>query len=138
VPERSSQLNVEVEQNVEDSQDQKIPYPKIDIAKINDPIQAITSDSQFRKLAAFFDQDPASSTSLTSANGRSIIFTILRNLRPEHVVEIGTYKGGTTRTMCRAIHANKSGTVHTVGPFDTEHFLPSFENWPSYLRSKVQ
>ena len=56
-----------------------------------------------------------------------MIYALVRNAKPQHVVEIGTYHGGTSEVICQALHENGSGMLHTVGPFDAERVVPIFE-----------
>ena len=72
-----------------------------------------------------------------SALSQALIYTVIRNQRPLHVVEIGTFRGGTTEVMSRAVLANGSGAVHTIGPFDSDHFPPVFAHRPPELRAPV-
>jgi len=131
-PEISSQQNFDTEE------DKAIAFPLIDLATVCDPLPAIMSDAHYKELTAFFLSDPAEKSSLTSTHTKSIMFTIIRNLKPDHVVELGTFKGGTTKAMCRAVLANENGVVHTVGPYDSEHFLPHLATWPPHLQSRVK
>jgi hypothetical protein len=64
--------------------------------------------------------------------------TLVRNAKPQHVVEIGTYDGGKSEVICQALHENGSGTLHTVGPFDAERVVPIFESWPQELRRHLE
>jgi hypothetical protein len=62
---------------------------------------------------------------------------VIRNIKPEHVVEIGTFKGGTTEAMARAVVANGFGRVHTVNPFD-HGFNDVLNVWPVEIRDVLR
>src|SRR5262245_45771013 len=95
-----------------------VAYPQIDLAGLPNPVPAILAAPEFARTCEFFADNPASSRSLVSALSQALLYAVIRNLKPTHVVEIGTFRGGTTEAMSRAVHANGHGTVHTVGPFD--------------------
>ena len=82
----------------------------------------------------YFADSPSATRALLTPKAQALLFAIIRNLRPEHVVEIGTYKGGTAEGMARAVQANGHGMVHTVSPFDVERFEPIAARWPAELR----
>ena len=67
-----------------------------------------------------------------------MIYTLVRNTKARHVVEIGTYDGGTSELICQALHENGSGTLYTAGPFDAERVFPIFESWPQALRQHLE
>src|SRR5689334_22513664 len=79
-----------------------IPYPQVNLADISDPIPAIVQASQFIETARFFTQAPSSARSLISSTAQALLYSVVRNLRPDHAVEIGTYQGGTAEALSRA------------------------------------
>jgi predicted O-methyltransferase YrrM len=114
------------------------PYPKIEINELANPIPAILIAREFGDTAAFFRDNPAAQRSLVSPISQGLLYTLVRNMRPNVVVEIGTYMGGTTEALCRALHANGQGMLYTVGPFDVPYFQPVFNAWPDELKTRVQ
>ena len=114
-----------------------VPFPAIDLGKTDNPIPAIMATREFTQTCDFFASNPAAERSLVSAMSQALIYALIRNLRPQHVVEIGTFRGGTTEAMSRAVVANRAGAVHTVGPFDRDLFAPVFAHWPADLRKPV-
>jgi predicted O-methyltransferase YrrM len=115
-----------------------IPCPDVNLRQAANPIAEIFASPVFARTQQFFGDSPALGRSLVSGTSQAVIHAIIRNLRPDHVFEIGTYKGGTTEAMSRALHANGSGTMHTVGPFDSDHFLPVLDAWPNELQQRVR
>lgn len=115
-----------------------VPYPEINLDEVANPVVDIFDAPVFAQTGRFFLENPAFGRSLVSPISQALIYAILRNQRPEHVFEIGTYRGGTAEAMSRALHANGVGTLHTVGPFDSEHFLRVFDCWPEELRRRVR
>jgi predicted O-methyltransferase YrrM len=116
----------------------EIPYPLVDLAAIVNPIPAIMSAPEFEQTVEFFRENPARSRSLLGPASQALIFALVRNGRPEHVVEIGTYKAGTTEAISRALDANGAGLVHTMTPFDIEDALQVIKSWPENLQSRVR
>jgi predicted O-methyltransferase YrrM len=109
-----------------------LPFATVDLAADN-PIPAVLSAPEFAAATAASLATEASKRSLISAASSALIYALVRNVRPQHVVEIGTYNGGTSEVICRALHENGFGTLHTIGPFDAERVLPIFETWPNEL-----
>jgi hypothetical protein len=101
---------------------------------MGDPIAAIVNASEFAETKRFFATAPSATRSLLSETAQALLYSIIRNLGPDHVVEIGTYQGGTAETLTRGLQANGHGTLHTVSPFDAERFGPTFAQWPEALR----
>jgi predicted O-methyltransferase YrrM len=115
-----------------------IPYPKVDLSVPGNPIGALVSSAEFERTARYFSDNPAAARSLVSGASQALLFTLVRNLAPAHVVEIGTFRGGTSEAIGRALHANGSGLLHTIGPFDRSLFLPLYRMWPEALRDRVR
>jgi predicted O-methyltransferase YrrM len=114
-----------------------IPFSAVDLSSDN-PIAAIISAPQFSATETAIYETAASRRALISAAAAALIYTLVRNARPRHVVEIGTYDGGTSEVICQALHENGSGTLHTVGPFDAERVMPIFDLWPRELRQHLE
>ena len=115
-----------------------IAWPSIDLTQCNDPILAVLSSTEFESATRFFAENPASQRSLVSPQAQALLFSILRNLRPDHVIEIGSYKAGTTEALCRALHANGHGFVHTVDPFRADYITATIKHWPPELLAHVR
>jgi hypothetical protein len=115
-----------------------IPWPKIALADGTDPISALMNAPNFGDCVRYFEDCPSTTRALLGSVSRALLYSTIRNLGPDHVVEIGTYKGGTTEALARALHANGHGTVHTVSPFDIERFVPIAARWPAELRERMR
>lgn len=111
-------------------------YPGIDLG-VDDPIAAIMTVPQFHSFADFFDNADPASPSLVSAYTQALLYALVRNLRPEHVVEIGTYRLSTSKAICRALHANGRGMLHTVDPNGSEAIVALIRRWPPELRERL-
>jgi predicted O-methyltransferase YrrM len=111
-----------------------IPYPRVDLRMLADPVPAILDAREFAETTEFFARSPSAQRSLLSAVSQALLYSLIRNLRPTQVVEIGTYRGGTAEGMSRALQANGHGTLHTLSPYDAELFGPIFAQWPEPLR----
>jgi predicted O-methyltransferase YrrM len=102
------------------------------------PVRAIMQAPEFAETKRFFAESPSARRSLLTDVSQALLYSVIRNLRPEHVVEIGTYKAGTAEGLARAVLANGLGTVHTVSPFDAERFAAISANWPPELQLAVR
>jgi hypothetical protein len=114
-----------------------IPFSRVDLSSDN-PIAAILNAPKFSATEAAISKTAASERALISAASTALIYTLVRNAKPQHVVEIGTYYGGTSEVICQALHENGSGTLHTVAPFEAEQVLPIFDSWPPELRRHLE
>lgn len=112
-------------------------YPVVDVAAA-DPVSAITADPRFAALANFFDDPDPASPALVSAHTQALLYALIRNLRPEQVVEIGTYRLSTSRAICLALHANGHGLLHTVDPNAGDAILALIRRWPPELRERLR
>jgi predicted O-methyltransferase YrrM len=115
-----------------------IPCPMIDLRSSGNPVRAIMRAPDFAETRRFFAEAPSSMRSLLSDAAQALLYSVIRNLQPEHVVEIGTYKAGTTEGLARAVVANGVGIVHTISPFDAEHFAAVSVRWPAQLQHAVR
>jgi hypothetical protein len=120
------------------SPETNIPFPSIDFAQIEDPIPAILANPLFRQADDFFSHDPASNRSLVSAHTQALLYTLVRNLKPDNIAEIGVYKAATSEALARALQANGRGTLHAVDPFNTEHIQAIFQQWPRELAAHLK
>jgi hypothetical protein len=118
--------------------DDHVPYPEVDFDALPNPVPAIMAAPEFERTYRFFLESPVRERALVTTWGHAILHALIRNQRPAHVVEIGSYRGGTTEIMARAVLANGGGMVHTIGPFDSERFLPVYEQWPPEVRQAVR
>src|ERR1700722_4001490 len=114
-----------------------IPFSTVDLSSDN-PIAEILSAPKFGATETAISKTAASQRALISAAAAALIYTLVRNAKPQHVVEIGTYHGGTSELICRALYENGSGTLHTVSPFEAERVVPIFDSWPQELRRHLE
>jgi predicted O-methyltransferase YrrM len=115
-----------------------IPYPALDLATCADPVAAIMAAPEFAPARAFFADNPVTSRSLETPTAHALLYCLLRNLRPDHVFEIGTYRAGTTEAICRALCANGNGVAHTVDPFTGDYAEAVVKHWPPELLRHVE
>ena len=114
-----------------------VPSPTVDLASLRNPIPSIRDTPEFSETVRFFSIGPTAHRSLVAPEARALLFTIVRNMRPEHVYEIGTYMCGTSEAICLALHANGYGMLHTADPFGGEVVPPILQAWPKALRRRV-
>jgi predicted O-methyltransferase YrrM len=115
-----------------------IAFPKIDLATSKNPIAEILGAPKIGETRTYFYDNPAAERSLISSQSQALLYTLIRNLRPEYVFEIGTYKAGTTEAICRALLANNKGTAHAVDPFQGEYIAAVLKFWPPELFRHVR
>ncbi|MFZ2004050.1 MAG: class I SAM-dependent methyltransferase [Stellaceae bacterium] len=110
--------------------------PSADLAA-DDPIAAIMASPDFPEFSAFFNVPSAEEPALVSAYTQGLLYALVRHLRPEHVVEIGSYRLSTSRVICRALHANGRGMLHTVDPNNCDGIVALLRRWPQPLRDRL-
>jgi predicted O-methyltransferase YrrM len=115
-----------------------VPNPQIDLRRVPDPVPAILKAPEFAETTKYFAESPGGRRSLLTPMSQALLYALIRNMRPDHVVEIGTYRGGTAECLSRALQANGHGTLHTVSPYDAERFGPIFAQWPQELRARTR
>lgn len=116
--------------------DQPSAFPRIDL-DADDPVAAIVGAPEFAAASEFFAKIEQVERALVSANTQAILYTLVRNLRPEHVFEIGTYRASTSKALCRALEANRYGSMHTVDPLNSGTILRLIGRWPPALRERI-
>jgi predicted O-methyltransferase YrrM len=82
-------------------------------------------------LRYFKDYPPRS---FMSDESRPLLFSLIRSMHPETVVEVGTLFAGTTEVMARALWQNRRGVLHTTDPFGAERCPAIIAAWPDELR----
>jgi predicted O-methyltransferase YrrM len=115
-----------------------ISFPRIDLVGSKNPVAEIMGAPEFDATKSYFYDNPAAHRSLISSQSQALLYSLIRNLRPDHVFEIGTYKAGTTEAICRALYANGKGTAHAVDPFRGEYIAAVLKLWPPELFRHVQ
>jgi predicted O-methyltransferase YrrM len=111
-------------------------FPQVDL-DADDPIAAIVSASEFPALVEFFNVPDPAERALVSADTQALLYALVRNLRPETVIEIGTYRASTSKAMCRALCANGLGFIHTVDPANSAPILKLIRRWEPGLRERL-
>jgi predicted O-methyltransferase YrrM len=114
-----------------------IACPAFDAAADDNPIRTILAAPEFQETVRWFADNPAAQRSLVSPDTQALLFAMVRNLRPAHVFEIGTYRCGSSEAICRAPFANGAGTLHTVDPFGGSMVPAILLKWPEPMRRHV-
>ena len=115
-----------------------IRYPEVDLDAVLNPLPAILESPELAETSAFFCRSPSATRSLVSAVAQALIYALVRNIRPDHVFEIGTYMAGTAEAICRGLHANARGILHTTDPFGGQRVPPVLACWPHELREHIR
>jgi predicted O-methyltransferase YrrM len=115
-----------------------VAFPMVDLAAAKDPVALIMATPEFEATKTYFNDNPVAARSLISSQSQALLYSLIRNLRPDHVYEIGTYKAGTTEAICRALYANGKGVAHAVDPFRGEYIDAVLKLWPPELFRHVR
>ena len=115
-----------------------LPYPLLDLHREDLGMGEALSSPEFQRCEAFFNHDSIRPPALLSSVSQAVLYTLVRNLKPEMVVEIGTYRAGTAQVISRAIQANGTGRLHTVDPYNAEIISEILAQWPDELKPFVQ
>jgi predicted O-methyltransferase YrrM len=115
-----------------------VAFPKVNLAASKDPVAQIMAAPEFEATKTYFNDNPVAARSLISSQSQALLYSLIRNLRPDHVYEIGTYKAGTTEAICRALYANGKGIAHAVDPFRGEYIAAVLKLWPPELFRHVR
>lgn len=110
--------------------------PSFDLSPLG--IAAWAKSPEFRSvlaLAKTYDKFQ----SLQSDNSRALLYHLIVTLRPQRVLEIGTFRAGTARFLAQALHHAGSGVLYTIDPFGNENNVPAIiEAWPAQLQHHVR
>jgi predicted O-methyltransferase YrrM len=115
----------------------ELPFPEVDFQHESDPIDAIANSIEYRKCAQLLEGRLIGATSLMSQHSQALLYATIRNLRPSLLIEIGTYRAGTTKVLCWALAANGYGRLHTIDPYGARFAPNILATWPEYLRRLV-
>lgn len=112
---------------------QDVPFPILSIVGTTS-ITEIENHPVFNQCVEFFSNSPSATRSLVSPHFQALLFALVRNIQPRTVFEIGTYRAATSEAICRALHANGTGQLHTVDPYGADSVPPILMSWPKELR----
>jgi predicted O-methyltransferase YrrM len=116
----------------------ELAYTPVDLAALRDPLPTLYAAPELAAAGDHFARTRTASESLVSAVSQALLYALVRNLRPQHVFEIGTYKAGTAEVICRALHANGRGVLHTTDPYGSHRVPAIVSRWPSELRHRLR
>lgn len=115
----------------------KLPFDAANLKAANDlPLDAIWSDPA---IAQGWDADRAFLRTIMTQehmNGgvnpgdQRALYYLVRALKPQRFLEVGTHIGASTLFIARALRANGSGTMHSVDIYDVND--PVKANWEYY------
>jgi predicted O-methyltransferase YrrM len=112
---------------------QDVPFPEVSFEGTASILE-ITKHPIFDQCVDFFSRSPSASRSLVSPHLQALLFSLVRNIRPRHAFEIGTYRAATSEAICRALQANGTGQLHTIDPYGADSVPPILMSWPKELR----
>ena len=115
----------------------EIKWPRVEINDVSS-IAVILASEEYAACIEFFTHNAATQRSLVSPNLQALLYCLIRNMNPRHVFEIGTYRAGSSEAICRALHDNESGTLHTADPFGGRTVPPIIAAWPAPLQKRAR
>ncbi|CAN5884980.1 hypothetical protein BH11PSE3_BH11PSE3_03980 [soil metagenome] len=89
-----------------------------------------------QEVSEFFRHYPPGS--IMGGTSRTMLFVLIRMLRPQVAAEIGTYFAGGAEVMARALWENGEGLLHTADPYGVDRCPALLATWPAELRAFVQ
>ena len=98
-------------------------------------LHELVAAPSFDAVKAYFTDYPH--VGLSTPTGRALMFHIVRAMQPELVIEVGTYHGGMTEIIARALWENGAGRIVTIDPFGGDRVPPILARWPDALSSLV-
>lgn len=114
------------------------PIPDVSVSlNSSDIVMSILDDPAFESCVSFFTANPSMARALLSPNSQALLFSMVRILKPAHVIEIGTYKASTSEAIARALHVNCAGMLHTIDPFGSKTVPPIVGLWPQELKQRL-
>jgi hypothetical protein len=102
----------------------------------HESIIAWRGSDRFEKAYSAFHAYPPHS--LLRRVGRVMLYHIVRSMRPQNIIEVGTYFAGTSEVLTRALWENGDGVLHTTDPFGADRCPGIIARWPSDLRNHVR
>jgi predicted O-methyltransferase YrrM len=72
--------------------------------------------------------------SFLSGRSRTVLYSLIRLLRPKVVAEVGTLFAGTAEAIARALWENGGGILHTTDPYGADRCPAIIETWPRELQ----
>jgi predicted O-methyltransferase YrrM len=111
-----------------------LPFPEVSLEE-DDPVSLITAAAEYERCAHLIG---GLASGLISDHGRALLYSLVRNIKPHLVVEIGSYHAGTSRVICWALAANKHGRLHTIDPYGADRVPGFIASWPARLREIVR
>ena len=103
--------------------------------KVRDLIATIPGTPEFQEALKHVGGYPP--RSMTFPTFRALCYTLIRVLRPQSVVEIGTMYAGTSELFASALMANGHGMLTTVDPYGGDRVPAILGAWPGDLRRFV-
>lgn len=102
----------------------------IDVEWLN---SLINSETYKTLVRPYFYQYPP--RSLMDPDELALLYCLIRTLKPENVVEIGTYYAGTTEVLARAVWENGVGCVYSIDPYGAGRVSGAIAAWPPPLQA---
>ena len=116
----------------------QIPFPSVRVENNRIELSGMIADRQFQRCVEYFASEMTGEQLPTFAEEQAFLFSLIRNIRPEHIFEIGWNRGIVTEVMCRALQANGRGLLHVPGDDVPDSAFPAFDRWPKELQRLIR
>ncbi len=111
-------------------------YPKTSRDITMKDIEAWRAAESSLKTIKYFADYPANS--LFNRIAGAFLYHLVRTMRPQTVVEIGSYYVASSEIMARALWENGTGVIHTTDPFGAERCPVIISQWPEPLQKHIK
>jgi predicted O-methyltransferase YrrM len=111
-------------------------YPSEPQAISIESLRQWENSAEFEAARAMFSTYPE--RSLCRPIDRMLLYHLVRSMRPENVLEIGTYFGAGSEVMTRGLWENGKGTLHTIDPFGPIRGPALIGRWNEALQRHVR
>lgn len=98
-------------------------------------LDAWQRSESFKRTTVFYLSYPA--RSLLSHASRAVLHHLVVMKRPRLALEIGTYQGGTSEVIARAMWEADQGHLETIDPYGAERCPPIFAALPPELQQRI-
>lgn len=98
-------------------------------------LQTLSTSPLLKQAQSAFEQYPKSV--LLNAQSRALLYFLTRFLKPERMLEIGTYKAGSSEIIARALRMNGKGELTTIDPYGSQRVPSILNTWPDSLKAHL-
>lgn len=98
-------------------------------------LNTLATSELLKQASSVFEHYPTNV--LLNAQSRAVLYFLTRFLKPDRLLEIGTYKAGSSEIIARALRMNGKGQLTTIDPFGKTRVPSILETWPYSLKKHL-